>query len=82
MDRIKRISNELLERYPNKFSTNFEENKATIKETAIVRSKVLRNKVAGYITSYLRRQDVSKELPAATSLQENAEEEEVVKEAV
>jgi small subunit ribosomal protein S17e len=81
MDRIKKISNELLERYPNKFSTNFEENKAIIKETAIVRSKVLRNKVAGYITSYLRKQDVSKELPAATSLEGNAEEE-VVNEAV
>ena len=81
MDRIKRISNELLERYPNKFSTNFEENKATMKETAIVRSKVLRNKVAGYITSYLRKQDVSKESQAATSLEGNTEEQ-VVNEAV
>jgi small subunit ribosomal protein S17e len=81
MDRIKKISNELLERYPNKFTTNFEENKAIIKETAIVRSKVLRNKVAGYITSYLRKQDVSKVSPAATSLEGNAEEE-VVNEAV
>lgn len=81
MDRIKRISNELLERYPNKFSTNFEENKATMKETAIVRSKVLRNKVAGYITSYLRKQDVSKESQAATSLEGNTEEQ-AVNEAV
>jgi len=81
MDRIKKISNELLERYPNKFSTNFEENKATMKETAIVRSKVLRNKVAGYITSYLRKQDVSKESQAATSLEGNTEEQ-VVNEAV
>jgi ribosomal protein S17E len=52
-----------------------------MKETAIVRSKVLRNKVAGYITSYLRKQDVSKESPAATSLEGNTEEE-VVNEAV
>jgi small subunit ribosomal protein S17e len=77
MDRIKRISNELLERYPNKFSSNFEENKAIIKEIAIVRSKVLRNKVAGYITSYLRRQDIAKELSTTTSLEGNVEEEEV-----
>lgn len=81
MDRIKRISNELLERYPNKFSTNFEENKEIIKEIAIVRSKVLRNRIAGYITSYLRRQDTAKELSTATSLEGNAEEE-VVKEAL
>jgi small subunit ribosomal protein S17e len=61
MDRIKRISNELLERYPDKFSTDFAENKEAIKHLAIVRSKLLRNRIAGYITSYLHRQAVEKE---------------------
>ena len=56
MDRVKRISNELLERYQDKFGIDFDENKKTMKEIAIVRSKLLRNKVAGYITSDLRRQ--------------------------
>jgi small subunit ribosomal protein S17e len=55
MDRIKRISTELLANYPNRFGVDFDENKKNIKEIAIVRSKVLRNKVAGYITSYLRK---------------------------
>jgi small subunit ribosomal protein S17e len=55
MDRIKRISTELLASYPNRFGVDFDENKKNIKEIAIVRSKVLRNKVAGYITSYLRK---------------------------
>jgi small subunit ribosomal protein S17e len=56
MDRIKRISTELLERYPDRFGIDFDENKKLIKEIAIVRSKILRNKIAGYITSRLRRQ--------------------------
>ena len=55
MDRIKRISTELLTNYPNSFGTDFDENKKNIKEIAIVRSKILRNKVAGYITSHLRK---------------------------
>ena len=61
MDRVKRISNELLERYQDKFGIDFDENKKTMKEIAIVRSKLLRNKVAGYITSDLRRQAAEKE---------------------
>ena len=51
MDRVKRLSIELLEHYPDRFSTNFEENKKTILSLAIIRSKILRNKMAGYITS-------------------------------
>jgi small subunit ribosomal protein S17e len=62
MDRIKRISNELLEKYPDKFSTDFDENKEVIKQVAVVRSKLLRNKIAGYITSYLHRQALEKEM--------------------
>jgi len=61
MDRVKRISNELLERYQDKFGIDFDDNKKTMKEIAIVRSKLLRNKVAGYITSDLRRQAAEKE---------------------
>lgn len=56
MDRIKRLSTELLEKYSDRFTTDFEENKKTILSLAIIRSKVLRNKMAGYITSKLRRE--------------------------
>ncbi len=55
MDRVKRMSNELLERYPEKFTIDFNENKETIKSHAQVRSKELRNKIAGYITSVVNR---------------------------
>ena len=56
MDRIKRLSTELLEKYPEKFSTDFEENKKTMLSLAVIRSKVLRNKIAGHITYKLRRE--------------------------
>jgi len=61
MDRIKRISTELLEKYPDRFSVDFEENKKIIKEIAVVRSKILRNRIAGYITSYLHKVSIQNE---------------------
>jgi small subunit ribosomal protein S17e len=61
MDRIKRISTELLEKYPDRFSVDFEENKKVIKEIAVVRSKILRNRIAGYITSYLHKASIQNE---------------------
>jgi len=60
MNRIKRISSEILERYPENFGTDFDQNKATLKNIAIVRSKLLRNRIAGYITAYLRRESTEK----------------------
>jgi small subunit ribosomal protein S17e len=58
MDRIKRISTIVLEKYPDRFGPDFENNKKALQEIAITRSKGLRNQVAGYITSYLRKQRV------------------------
>lgn len=55
MDRVKRMSNELLERYPDKFTIDFNKNKDTIQNYAQVRSKELRNKIAGYITAIVNR---------------------------
>lgn len=60
MNRIKRISSEILERYPENFGTDFTQNKATLKNIAVVRSKLLRNRIAGYITAYLRRERTEK----------------------
>ena len=69
MDRVRRISTELLTRYPDKFASDFEQNKKLINEPlATVRSKVLRNTIAGYITSYLRKNSGQKE-SEATSLE-------------
>ena len=74
MDRVRRISTELLTRYPDKFASDFEQNKKLINELATVRSKVLRNTIAGYITSYLRKNSGQKESKAASLEAEPSEQ--------
>ena len=54
MDRIRRISQTLLQRYPNRFTTDFEKNKEVLSELTIINSKTLRNHIAGYITKTLK----------------------------
>ena len=56
MNRVKRLSTESLNRYPDKFNVDFQQNKKTIDEIAKVRSKELRNQIAGYIASYINKQ--------------------------
>ena len=53
MNRVRKISEELLEKYPNKFSGEFDANKKAILELAKITSKELRNQIAGSITSKL-----------------------------
>ena len=47
---VKRIARELVERFPEKFTTDFENNKKLVESLTNISSKKLRNKVAGYIT--------------------------------
>ena len=56
LNRVKKLSTELLNRYPDKFNVDFQQNKKKIDEIAKVRSKELRNQIAGYIASYINRQ--------------------------
>ena len=56
LNRVKKLSTELLNRYPNKFNVDFQQNKKVIDEIAKVRSKELRNQIAGYIASYINKQ--------------------------
>ena len=74
MNRIKRISTELLEKYPDKFGLDFNANKNVISDVAIIRSKVLRNELAGYITSHLRKQAAQEKASMASAIGENEEE--------
>ena len=46
----KRIARELVERFPDKFTTDFENNKKLVVSLTNVSSKKLRNRIAGYIT--------------------------------
>ena len=47
-EQVKRIARELLDRYPSKFSTDFEKNKQFVTEFTNISSTKLRNRVAGY----------------------------------
>ncbi|RLF16908.1 MAG: 30S ribosomal protein S17e [Thermoprotei archaeon] len=51
---IKRIARELIEKYPDKFTTDFETNKKLVAELTNVQSKTLRNKIAGYVTRLMK----------------------------
>jgi len=55
VDRIKRLSTEILNEYQDKFGTDFSSNKQVLNEVSIIRSKGLKNKIAGYITKILQR---------------------------
>ena len=56
---IKRVARELIRMYPDKFvASDFQHNKEKVSELTDVQSKILRNRVAGYIT---RRLAVHKE---------------------
>ncbi len=46
----KKIAQELVERFPDKFTTDFETNKKLVDTFTNISSKKLRNRVAGYIT--------------------------------
>jgi len=51
---IKNISKELIERYPNIFTTDFEKDKELLNKYAEIDSKHLRNRIAGYIVNLLK----------------------------
>ncbi|MCS7116074.1 MAG: 30S ribosomal protein S17e [Nitrososphaerota archaeon] len=61
MDRVRRISMEILARYRNLFTDDFEKNKLILSKVAIINSKQLRNELAGYITSVIRREKAEAE---------------------
>ncbi len=50
MDRTRRLSEEVMQRHPEAFGADFEQNKKALDEIALIPSKQLRNRIAGYIT--------------------------------
>ncbi len=50
MDRVRRISEEIVQKYPGVFGVDYDANKVELDKIAVVHSKMLRNKIAGYIT--------------------------------
>ncbi len=57
---VKKMARELVERFPDKFTTDFENNKKLVESLTNISSKKLRNKVAGYITQLQKQKKQSK----------------------
>ncbi len=49
-EQIKKLGKELMKRFPEKFSRNFDENKQMVDKLTEGTTTKVRNKVAGYIT--------------------------------
>lgn len=47
---LKQLGTELIERYPEAFSEDFEHNKRAVSALTTIESKPVRNRVAGYVT--------------------------------
>ena len=52
---IKRVAIELAKLYPSEFTDDFDHNKRKVSELSDVRSILMRNRIAGYITRYRKR---------------------------
>lgn len=68
-DQIKRTARELVRRFPDKFTGNFDENKRLVSLLLQGATTKIRNQVAGYITRYLASEE-------ETEVEETQEDEE------
>jgi len=54
---IKRIAILLVERHPNEFTDDYDHNKKKVSELTDVRSIMMRNRIAGYVTRYRQHKE-------------------------
>ena len=57
--------------HKSKFGTDFTQNKKALDEVAIVRSKGLKNEIAGYITTFIKREIEEQKEKEAQAMQES-----------
>ena len=79
MDRIKRISFEVLDEHKSKFGEDFADNKKALDQIAIIRSKSLKNKISGYITRFIKK-EIREEKTKQAQIASSQSEETIVKE--
>ncbi len=70
MDRVRRLSQEILQKYPGMFGTDYNANKAQLAKIATVHSKMIRNKLVGKITKAMIAASAEKEEAAVGEAQE------------
>ena len=52
---IKRVAVELMQKHPKEFTDDYQHNKAKVGELTDVDSIEIRNRIAGYLTTYRKR---------------------------
>ena len=62
---VKRVSRELMRRFPDRFTGDWEADKQSVNQLVTTQSKRLRNRIAGYVT---RLKVVEAERAAATQV--------------
>ena len=78
-ERVKKIAKELLKRYPDRFTTNFENNKKLLGSLSKISSVRLRNRIAGYITRLVAITKAAEKAEAEEAAEVEEEEEEETK---
>merc|ERR1712064_93503 len=71
---VKKASKVLIEKYYTKLTLDFDTNKKIIEEIALIPSKSLRNKIAGYATHLMKRLEKSTVRGISIKLQEEERE--------
>merc|ERR1711976_297015 len=71
---VKKASRVIIEKYYTKLTLDFDTNKRIIEEVAIIPSKPLRNKIAGFITHLMKRLQRSTVRRISIKLQEEERE--------
>jgi len=72
---VKKISKELVKRYPNQFTADFENNKKFLASVASIYSSKLRNQIAGYVTRLVAISKAAEAEEAAEATKEEGAEE-------
>jgi len=62
---VKRIALELLQKFPEEFTDDFEKNKVLVEKLTTISTKNVRNRVAGYITRLMEDRKKIENEPAS-----------------
>ena len=73
MNKVRKLADELLTKYPKIFSTNFDSNKKALEKVAVIRNRALRNQIAGAISVMM-----SERTPAAKLEEHGTELEDLI----
>ncbi len=73
-EHVKRTARKLVQRFPDKFTTDFENNKKLVEEFTNLSSTKLRNRIAGYVTRLVTIMQASETAEEEETFAENETE--------